>query len=258
MKKEQRKRVGSSKPKKVTIKFFLNQAVQPMVERKTKRYPLYALITYDRKNTMMRCHYGQYYKDLSEVDKVHYPGLLAMEERIIRKTIDYEMAQRSDEFDLKGIYKKYDQYCIGIHGLLAEYLKGQLWNILMRLEPFEFAKALNFNDPDIEFETLYKMSKRLYKDFVSFLPKHFDHEMEVYQLFNKLYRGSFFQYAFPTMIEWLDNSAANDLREKMKEHYSQTPSMVNKSIDFVDRIVRGQLEQNDTSLYGSDTTIRIG
>lgn len=246
MKKEQRKRVRSSKPKKVTVKFFLNQAVQPVIDGKTKRYPLYALITYDRKNTMMRCHYGQYYKDLSEIDKAHYPGLLAKEEQIIRKTIDFEMAQREGEFDLKGIYKKYDQYCIGIHVLLGEYLKSQLWNLLLRLEPFEFAKALSFDDPDVEFETLYKMSKKLYKDFASLLPKHFDHEMEVYQLFTKLYRGSFFQYTFPTVIEWLDNSALNDFREKLKEHYSQTPSMVNKSIEFVDSIVRGKLEQSNT------------
>jgi len=246
MKKEQRKRARSSKPKKVTIKFFLNQAVQPIVEGKTKRYPLYALITYDRKNTMMRCHYGQYYKDLSEIVKTHYPGLLEMEERIIRKTVDYEMAQREGKFDLKGIYKKYDQYCIGLHVLLREYLKGQLWNMLSRLEPYEFAKALNFNDPDVEFETIYKMSKKLYKDFASLLPKHFDQEMEVYQQFTKLYRGSLFQYTFPTVIEWLDESSVNDFREKLKAHYSQNPSMVNKSIEFVDRIVRDQLEQSDT------------
>lgn len=236
----------SSKPKKVTVKFFLNQAVQPMIEGKVKRYPLYALITYDRKNTMMRCHYGQYYKDLAEIDKAHYPGLLAMEERVIRKSIDYEMAQSKSEFDLKGIYKKYDQYCIGIHMLLSEHMKMLLWNILMRLEPFEFAKALNFNDPDVEFDTLYKMARKLYKDFASLLPKDFDQEIEAYQLFMKLYRGSFFQYTFPTIIEWLDNSAVNGFREKLKEHYSQSHSMVNKSIEFVDSIVRGKLEQSDT------------
>lgn len=125
-------------------------------------------------------------------------------------------------------------------------MKAQLWNMLLRLEPFEFAKALNFNDPDVEFETLYKMSKKLYKDFASLLPKNFDQEMEVYQLFTKLYRGSFFQYTFPTVIEWLDNSALNDFREKLKEHYPQTPSMVNKSIEFVDRIVRGKLDRSNT------------
>lgn len=135
MKPGKQKDAESGKPKKVTIKFFVNQAVQPMVEGKTKRYPLYALLTYDRKNTMMRCFYGKYYKDLEEIEKVHYPGLLAMEERIIRKTISYEMAERPGDFDLKGIYRKYELYSVGVHVLLENYLKGQLGNILLRLEP---------------------------------------------------------------------------------------------------------------------------
>lgn len=246
MKEEQRKRRVLSKPKKVTIKFFVNKAVQPIIESKTKRYPLYALITYDRKNTMMRCHYGKYYKDLDEIDKTHYPGLLAMEERIIRKTLDYEISQREREFDMKGVSKKYDQYCIGIHVLLQVYLKDQLWNTLLRLEPFEYAKALNFNDPDIEFDTLYKMSRKLYKDFSSLLHKTLEQEIEIYRVFKKLYQGSFFQYAFPTVIEWLDQSALSDYREKLKEHHSQTPSSVNKSIEFIDGVIRRRLEQHDT------------
>lgn len=229
-----------SKPKKVTLKFFVNQAVQPMVEGKTKRYPLYVLITYDRKNTMMRCHYGKYYKDLDEIDTVHYPGLLEMEERIIRKTINYEMAERQDDFDLKGIYKKYELYSVGIHILLESYLKDQLWNILLRLEPFEYAKALNFNDPEVGFDTLYKICKKVYKDFSALLPKNFEREVEVYQLFSKLYQGMFFQYTFPTVVEWLDHSAVEDYTKRLKSHHS-TQSEVNKSIEFIERVIRNSL-----------------
>lgn len=246
MKHKQRKRNSPSKPKKVTVKFFVNKVVQPEIEGKTKRYPLYALITYDRRNTMMRCHYGNCYKDLDEIDKVHYPGLLTMEERIIRKTIDYEIAQRGNEFDLKGIYKKYDLYCIGIHVLIGQYLKDQLWNIIQRLEPFEYAKALNFNDPDIEFDTLHKIVKKLYSDFTSSIPKDFEQHVEHYRIFTKLYRGSFFQYTFPTIIEWLDQSASDDYREKLKYLNDQTPSLINKSIEFIDSIVHSRLEQDDT------------
>ena len=104
---DMKKKKAPTKPKKITIKFFVNKAVQPTIEGETKRYPLYALITYDRKNTMMRCHYGNYYKDLNEIERVHYPGLLAMEERIIRKTIDYEWLDNSAIEDYKIKLKDY-------------------------------------------------------------------------------------------------------------------------------------------------------
>jgi hypothetical protein len=237
---------ASTKPKKVTVKFFINKAVLPVTEGKTKRYPLYMLITYDRKNTMMRCHYGQYYKELSEVDKVHYPGLLVLEERIITKTISYQLAQKGNEFDLKGIHKKYDQYAIGIHVLLERHLKNQLWSILSRLEPFEYAKALNFTTPDVAFSTLYKIARKIYKDLPSLQPKNFEQEIEIYQVFMKLYQGSFFQHSFPVVIEWLDGSAVENYRSKLTTFYPDSASTIKKSIEFIDRIVQSVLEYRNT------------
>lgn len=215
-----------------------------MVEEKTKRYPLYVLITYDRKNTMMRCHYGKYYKDIGEIDKVHYPGLLAMEDRIIRKTINYEMAERPDDFDLRGIYKRYELYSVGIHLLLENYLKSQLGIILLRLEPFEYTKALNFNDPDVGFSTLYTICKKIYKQFSTVVPESFEKEIEIYQAFMKLYQGSFFQYTFPTVIDWLDHSAVDDFKKALKDQYPDQP--INKSIEFIERIVRRWLTNYNT------------
>lgn len=234
--------VRSMKPKKVTVKFFVNQTVQPVIEGKTKRYPLYVLITYDRKNTMIRCHYGQWYKDVKEIEKLHYPGLLDMEERIIKKTIAFEMGQRGSDFDLKGISKKYDLYAIGIHTLLEKHLKGQLWSALSRMEPYEFAKALNFNNNDVEFSTLFKIANTLYKDLAGKLPKNFEQEIEIYQAFTKIYQGAFFQYRFPTVIEWLDGSAVDDYRVKLTTLYPNSPVSVKRSIDFIDKHVRGVLE----------------
>src|SRR4051812_12164326 len=183
----QKKNEISSRSKKITVKFFLNKTVQPFMEKKIKRFPLYMLITYDRRNTMMRCHYGKYYRDLNEIDQTHYPGLLALEEKLIKKTIEYELGQQGIDFDLKGLHKKYDQYSIGIHLILEQYLKDQLWNVLLKLEPFEYAKALNFSDPDITFDTLFKITKKIYKDFATLLPKNFEREIEVYNTFLKFY-----------------------------------------------------------------------
>src|SRR5690606_11660797 len=186
--------------------------------------------------------YGKYYKDLEEVDKVHYPGLLAMEERIIRKTITYEMVERGHDFDLKGINKKYERYCNGVHELMEPYLKNQLWNILIRLEPYEYAKALNFRDPDVSFNTLYKICKKVYNKFTSLQSKNFEREVEIYGMFAAIYQGSFFNYTFPTVIEWLDNSAIESFTQHLKKNYNRNLADIKKSIGFIDRIVRGSLE----------------
>jgi len=241
--KTSRKRVRkpSDKPKKVTVKFFINKVVQAVIEGKEKRYPLYMLITYNRKNTMLRSLYGHYYKDLKEIDKKHYPGLLSFEERTIKRTIAYELSQQKENFDLKGINKKYEYYGLGIHVILSQHLKSQLWNVLMRLEPYAYAKALNFNDPDVEFETLFVIAKRVYKNLDELLPKDFEQLLEIFQTYAKLYRGSFFQYTFPTVIEWIDQSMLNDYRQKLEAIYKGDKSMINRSINQIDKVIQHNL-----------------
>jgi hypothetical protein len=195
------------KPKKITVKFFLNERVKPVKENKALTYPLYMLIIYNRNNTSIKSHYGGFYKSLQEAEKSHYPGFLAFEERIIKKTAEYELSKRGEKFDLKGLHEKYDKYCIGIDVLFSSYMKTQLWTMLVRCEPQEYVFAMNFTEPKVEFGILYQMALKLYKDFDKLVSKEFKEEIEVYTNFMKLYQGSFFQYTFPTVIEWLDNAA---------------------------------------------------
>jgi hypothetical protein len=225
------------KPKKITVKFFLNKLVKPVKENKASTYPLYMLITYNRRNTSIKSHYGGFYKSLDEAAKTHYPGFFAFEERIVTKSIEYELVKRGEKFDLKGLHDKYDKYCIGIDLLFGTYMKSALWTILVRCQPQEYSFALNFNDTKVEFVTLYQMALKLYKDFDKLVSKEFKEEIEVYSNFMKLYRGSFFQYTFPTVIEWLDKSAVEDYRSKLKQIYKKNEAMIEKSISVVNKVV---------------------
>lgn len=229
------------KPKKITVKFFLNKTVHPIVEGKEKRYPLYMLITYNRKNTMMKSHYGGYYKDLKEVEKQHYPGFLDFEERNVQKTIRYEIAKQGESFDLKGIHKKYEGYCIGIDVLFGRYLKNALWPLLMRTDQYELVKALNFTDPGVQFDSLFYISQKVF-NLDKLLSKEFTEEIEVYTTYMKLYQASFFQYTFPTVIEWLDQSAIEDYRSKLELVYKKDKRMIDKSISVVNKIIYSSVE----------------
>ncbi len=236
-----RTKQAEERPKKITIKFFLNQAIQPRIEEKKKLYPLYMLITYNRKNTMLKSHYGGYYKDLKDIDRVNYPGLLAFEQRIVNKSIAYEIDQRKGKFTLKGIYKKYEKYCIGIDELLSYYFKDMLYNTLLHTEPTEFMGALNFSDPKVSFDTLYTIVKKIYPGLNETLPIDFDQLVSIYTDFMRLFRGSFFQYTFPTVIDWLDQSAVHDYREKLEAIHKQDKRMIAKSISLIDKVVKSSL-----------------
>ena len=231
------------KPKKITVKFFLHTSVQPEVEGKQKRYPLYMLITYNRKNTMLRSYYGRYYKDLKEIEKVHYPGLLDLEERVVQKSISYEVSKQKEVVDLKGLHKKYVKYCIGIDTLLSRYLKNVLWLAVIRSEPQEYKRGLNFSDPDLRFETIYEMCSKLYPDLDKLLSKDFQAEVQIYEVFMKRYQGAFFQYSFPTVIEWLDGSVKQEYTHQLEKMNKGNQVLIQKSMDFIQKIVDSSLSE---------------
>lgn len=231
----------NEKSRKITVKFFLNKAVQPYMTNNKKTYPLYMLITYNRRNTMLKSHYGRYYHNLDEIEKTHYPGFMAFEERIVKKTVAYEINKHGAKFTLKGIHRKYDNYCLDIGDLFSSYLKNSLYTVLLRAEPFEFLKALNFTDQEVSFNTLYTMAKKLYPDINRLLPKDFSEETEIYETFIKLYAGSYFQYTFPTIIEWLDKSALDDYEKKLEAVHKNDKRKIAKSISLIDKIVQTTL-----------------
>jgi hypothetical protein len=235
----------SAAGKKITIKFFLNKALQPHIINKKKTYPLYMLITYDRRNTMLKCHYGHYYKDLKEVSTdstLTRLGLLVFEENIIRKTIAYEMEKAGNKFSLKGLHKKYDQYSISIHLLFEQYLKGILQKACLSAKPQEFSLALNFSSHNVSFDTLYTIAEKIYPDLNKTLPRNFQEELVIFHDFQKLYGFPVFEYTFPTVIEWLDNSARAEYQKRLSVGFKNDKKMITRCIALVGNIVQSSME----------------
>ncbi len=231
------------KSKKITIKFFLNKTVKPIKEKNSLTYSLYMLLTYNRRSTMLKCHYGKYYKDLESVEKIHYPGFLSFEERIVKKTIEHEISKQGAKFDIKGIGEQYEKYCLGIDLLLENQMKSKLWAYIIRQEPFEYSIALDWSNDKVSFSTLYDMAVRLYDDFEKNIPINLQNELETYLIYMKLYQSSFYQYSFPTVIEWLDKSAEEDYRSKLRLIYKKDESRINQSIGLINKLVRSSIEE---------------
>jgi hypothetical protein len=242
--KRKAKNLEDGKTKKITIKFFLNKTVQPRTIDNRKAYPLYMLITYNRRNTMLKCYYGTYYRDIKEAIKgvqETQPGLLEFEEKIIRKTIEYEIDNAEGEFSLKGIYKKYNHYCRAVHMVMENHLKHQLYRIANRTRPFEFAQALDFTNQRVSIDTLYTMVKRIYRDLKKESFKSLDEQIEIYHTFLKLYNAPFFDYNFPTVVEWIDQSAREDYKSRLEEVYKRNKEKVDSSLSLIDKVVQATL-----------------
>jgi hypothetical protein len=229
------------KEKKITIKFFLNQLIEPVTgEKGQPYYPLYIQVTHNRKNMQLKSKYGLYYRDLTEVE----PGLLKFEERILRDIIAYETGQKSaeDDYDLKGLKRKYDVYSTSVWLALENYLKPKLRSAILKTN-HELIAVLQFEQPQATVARLYKAAHLLFKDFDSYLPAKLKEELAAYNHYMPLDPQPVFTYTFPTVMDWVDGSYKMELEKKIKAAYKNKPEVIKKIILLVEQAVTEKLKQ---------------
>ena len=230
-----------TKQKKITVKFFLNEAVEPVKGEGWKRYyPLYVQVTYNRKNMQFKAKYSEYYKDLEEVKQ----SLLDFEERAIKSIVSHEAAKTKGEYDLKGLKKKYDVYSTSILEALEHYLKPKLRLAILKTGN-ELSKVLNFNDANVTVDLLHKAANLLFKDFDFSLPDKLKEELKAYGHYQKPYTPVL-SYDFPTLIDWLDGCHKDELEKKLSTTLKGKPEMIKSIKALIDHAVKEKLKELET------------
>lgn len=229
------------KQKKVTVKFFLNKAVEPVSgEKGEKNYPLYVQVTYNRKNMQAKSHYGAYYKSLDEVK----PALLKFEEKLIRKIIGYEASLWEGDYDLKGLKRKYAVYSISILSAIEAYIKPKLRLAVFKTKN-QLSQVLNFNEQLVTVGMLYKAASLLFPDLDKYTGASLQDELNAYDHYVTLQKGPILTYNFPTIIEWMDGSYKTALTTKLNGGFENNVEISTGIVALINEAVDHQLKAFD-------------
>jgi hypothetical protein len=228
----------AKREKKITVKFFLNEAVEPIMgESKKKHYPLYVQVTYNRKNMQFKSKYSEYYESLHGVK----PSLLTFEEKVIKSVINYEIGKVKADYDLKGLKRKYEVYSVSILEAVEHYLKPKLRTSVFKTNN-ELSLTLNFDSAHSTTDKLYKAAQLLFKDFDSYLTDKLKEELEAYNHYQKFYRPVL-TYNFPTLIDWADGSYRSELEKKLNDAFKNKPELIKSIKSLIDHSVKEKLEE---------------
>ena len=227
------------KQKKITIKFFLNRLLEPAAGDKGEVYfPLYIQVTYNRKNMQLKSKYGLYYLNLEEVT----PGLLAFEEKALRKVIQYEASQTLNDYELKGLKHKYEIYSTAILETLENYLKPKLRLAILKTND-ELTTVLDFQQSHATVARLYKAAQLLFTGWEKHLTVKLKEELTAYEHYRKLIPEPYLTYTFPTLIDWLDGSYKKELEAALKTHYKNKPEIIKGVKALIEAAVNEKLKQ---------------
>lgn len=231
------------KPKKITVKFFLNKSLKEIIVKGEKYLPLYAQITYDRKNTQIRCNYGGFFGDMQQVQEKH-PRLLNFEESIIRRSVEHELKRWGDEFKLKGLGKVYESYALSIHLLFNNYLKLSLKNLLQEAKPDKYLEVLHLEKTETDFFTVFEVCQKIFDNLEAIMNEKIKQEIELYRDYLAMYREELNKpgYYFPIVIDWLDGSHPISLEKQLIKKYNQDQEKIRQFKVLVHYIVTTKVE----------------
>ncbi|TAF67956.1 MAG: hypothetical protein EAZ55_01040 [Cytophagales bacterium] len=236
------------KPKKITVKFFLHTILKPLDETKPeeeREYALYTRITYNRKNTDIKVHYGGYFRTLEEVRTLQ-PHLLPFEEQTFRKVVLHEVSKQGEDIDMKGLGDKYARYCLSIHALFSNHLKARLRSESAHARPKEFGEVIDFKKESLEFKLIFRAAKKLFENLEEVLSEEFWEEMRIYEAYYELYKKEVTQktlYQFPIVVDWLNGTHLMELEPRLLAYFEAEPFMVSRAINTINRIVWARTEK---------------
>lgn len=228
------------KPKKITVKFFLNTFLKDIALPNGKMgRPLYVQITYERKNTQIKCSYAGYYESYEVVKKEH-GNILAFEDKLLRKSVQYELDKYGLDFQLHGLGKKYDTYSQGIHHIFDNYMKMRLRDVLQRhAQPNHFFKILHIDRPTVDFFLLYEVSQRLFDNFEKIINPVLAEEIAIHKIYYDFYAETLKNevFDFPTVIDWLDGSHIKVAAEKFDKFFKGNKEKTEKALNLLQKII---------------------
>jgi len=220
------------KRSKITVKFFFNKNLAAKSEKGKELYPLYILVTYQRKSTQLKSHYGGYLEDI-EILNTHYSGLVEFEARTLQKVIEYEAEKYGDKFTLTGIGERYHLYATPIHNALERYLKERLEKEMKAtLEPM--AIIPDYKNPLISASLLYMAALRLIHDFDQKISRQLKGELEVNNSYFLLFPKLAGVYSFPTVIDWENGNH----KKEIKQEFSQfNPELTKNILKLIHKVI---------------------
>lgn len=141
--------------KKISIKFFLNKNLKPLIINDIKTYPVYIRVTYNRKSTTFKFETSEYpdglYLELKQEknfeDAKIYPQFLAFE-KVIETLVEKEVRRKKDRFDVKGIGDKiFTYYGEAISDILSDGVDKEMQDILKdKLTYNEYIELMKIED----------------------------------------------------------------------------------------------------------------
>ena len=211
------------KPKKITVKPFLNDKLDPIEASihasdgevtKELQYPLYYMVIYNRNNTKFKSRLGFYYSAFEKIPK----SIIEFESNTIEKILRYQISKLGENVDLKGLGNAFNVLSENLFQCVEKYLKKKLKLAAMSADSY-LSCMINFEDWRNPFSKYYEVTTSLFGNISKYIKDDFKIEIDAYNNYYNIYikhekqQSGFCQ---SILIDWLNDEHKSFILQEMK------------------------------------------
>ncbi len=164
--------------KKTTVKHYINVRI----EDRAPRYPLYFMVTYDRKTTHVKSRLNGYFKTIEEaMDQSEKE--IAREVELVQKLVEMELAMTKEDagaYMVKGLSSRYDAYAIALTKVVDSFLKFRLAAAAQRCNEPDYLRMIGEGIKKEGFDLCYRTCARLFDDLHNHLDGRFMEDVQCF------------------------------------------------------------------------------
>ncbi|MEE4197131.1 MAG: hypothetical protein V2I54_05770 [Bacteroidales bacterium] len=232
------------KPKKITVKPFLNDKLDPIEASihdsegkvtKELQYPLYYMVIYNRNNTKFKSRLGFYYSGIENVPET----IIEFESNTIEKILRYQISKSGEDVDLRGLGNAFNILSENLFQCVEKYLKNKLKLAAMSADSY-LSFMINFEDWRNPFSKYYDVVTSLFGKISKYIKDDFKIEIEAYNNYYNIYKKYEKQqsgFCQSTLIDWLNDEHKSFILQEMNNE-KETANIIHLIEKAVEKSMR--------------------
>ncbi len=228
--------------KKITLRHFANLSLKGEESKNADGGILlkpYVEVIFRRQHIQIKSRLNTMVTENLDNLSIAEKKLLNEEIELLKKIIRYEETQWGDKHKIKGLGRRYTNYCASIFEVVDDKLRIKLKKTIRKRDEVHH-KVIDFENKIIPAERLFTAATAIWPDLGDYLNlDQYQQELKLWQkyfeLFSRMKSNVFRNY--PAFIDWL-----------AEDHYNEFYTLLLKENDISENVVEECLNDVNTTI----------
>ncbi|KPK82813.1 MAG: hypothetical protein AMS27_13920 [Bacteroides sp. SM23_62_1] len=227
--------------KEFTFKHKLNRFLKPVVDPQNsdiKMYPVYCQVIYERQNYLFPSVIKSHYTEIGLVVKED-ENYMIKEKNFITNLIHYELNEKKQHFNLRGLGKKYTNYRTRVQSYWNEMIRSEIKKIVRRINS-KYYDVFHFDNKILDAGILHEAIGLLIPELNELQEfQQVGEEIRILREYKNIFPESGKEpFIYPAFFHWLSEGHSEKIIKKLTGRSDIDQKIISDIVSLMNRNIR--------------------